>query len=188
MPVPASWRAAMRHIVLAIALAAAFPLAASAQNQPAQNPPPTAQPPSTGEFADQAAVINRFEIQAGQVAQQKTDNSEVKDYAQMIVQDHQKALAQLQPIIEGLDIKVLASLDQVHLSMLHHLKMLSGKQFLSTFKLQQVEGHKQAILLMEAYAHSGDNSKLQKWAQDTLPVLQKHLAHARQLPPSPETG
>ena len=178
----------MRHIVLAIALAAAFPLAASAQNQPAQNPPPTAQPPSTGEFADQAAVINRFEIQAGQVAQQKTDNSEVKDYAQMIVQDHQKALAQLQPIIEGLDIKVLASLDQVHLSMLHQLKMLSGKQFLSTFKLQQVEGHKQAILLMEAYAHSGDNSKLEKWAQDTLPVLQKHLAHARQLPPSPETG
>lgn len=169
----------MKGSLYVIPLMAGFVLSASAQEQP------TAHPPSTSEFADKAAVINRFEIQAGNLAQKKSDSDEVDQYAKMIVQDHKKALDKLNSVVGKLeDVSVPASLDQAHASMLHQLKMSSGKQFTSTFKLQQVEGHKQAILLTEAYAQSGDNAQLKKWAQQQLPALRKHLAHAQQLPPA----
>lgn len=168
----------MRKFVVAVALAASLPLVAHSQGTP-----PTAHPPSTDTFADKAAITNQFEIEAGQIAEKKSQNDDVVQYAKMIVQDHQKAQDQLQSILQDIGVTVPAGLDQAHLSMIALLKMLSGEQFLSTFKLQQVGGHKQAILLVQAYAESGDNAKLQDWAKKTLPVLKKHLAAARQLPP-----
>ena len=45
----------------------------------------------------------------------------------------------------------------------------------------QLNGHKQAVALFEAYAKSGDNPALKSWAAKTLPHLQEHLAMAEKL-------
>jgi putative membrane protein len=171
----------MRLAVLTVALAAAIASTASAQQSP-----PTAHPPSTSRFIEKAAITNMFEVQAGQLAQQKSSAAPLTEYAKMIVDDHQKAQDELKSAAQGIQGATLPrSLDQAHESMLQELKMSSGKPFENAFKLQQVEGHKQAILLVESYAKAGDNPQLQQWAQKALPVLRKHLAHAQELPPSP---
>jgi putative membrane protein len=45
----------------------------------------------------------------------------------------------------------------------------------------QVSAHKSAVSLFERYAKGGDNSKLNAWAQTTLPQLQHHLEMANML-------
>ena len=170
----------MKSAILAVPLVAAFDLPAFAKDVPA-----TAHPPSAATFADKSAITDRYEIQAGQLAQKKSSDGKVDTYAKMIVQDHQKALDQLNSAAASLkNVALPGGLDEPHASMLQQLKGLSGKEFERVFKLQQVEGHKQAILLTKAYAQAGDNDQLKKLAQASLPVLKTHLAHAQELPPS----
>ena len=53
------------------------------------------------DFIKDASLGNQSEITMAQLAQQKAQNSEVKDLAQMIQQDHQQAQAKLQNIAQA---------------------------------------------------------------------------------------
>ncbi len=52
-------------------------------------------------FATQAAVIGKAEIELGQLAAQKSQDQDVRDYAQRMVKDHQAADAKLQKIADA---------------------------------------------------------------------------------------
>lgn len=58
----------------------------------------------------------------------------------------------------------------------------AGPQFDRLYGRQQVEAHQMSISLHQAYAQSGPNPGLRNYAQQALPVLQQHYAHAQRLP------
>jgi putative membrane protein len=85
----------------------AFSAVAFAQNQMSTtdtNNPPGSQISAQG-FVWEAAETDKKEIHLGELALQKSDNDNVKDYAKRIVADHTKASKKLQAIAEkeGLD-------------------------------------------------------------------------------------
>ena len=147
---------------------------------------------ATKKFVTTAAMTDMFEIQAGQLAQQKTEDSAYKDFAQMIVADHTKTTDQLKsmaPKLQGVELP--QTLDKTHQAKIDKLSSLSGAAFERQFKNEQVQGHKQAIKEFETYAKRGDNQELKGWAEQTLPALKTHLQHAEALPSpraAPSTG
>jgi putative membrane protein len=180
----------MRKLILAAALVAlAAPLHA-------QSPAPATQPTgthaavsaATKKFVDNAAMTDIFEIQAGQLAQQKAPDAAYKDFAQMTIEDHTKTTDQLKGMAPKLGIELPQQLDKTHQAAIDKLNAQSGAAFERAYKTDQVRGHREAIAMFERYAKSGDNPDLKKWASDTLPTLRKHLQHAEALPrPAPAT-
>ena len=173
--------------MLAVGLAAVLAMPALAKS--AQNQPPAmskaAMPASTKTFVKKAGITNLFEISAGKIAQQKSDNRKVQDYAKMIIEDHQKAQDDLRAAAKGTNgVSVPSSLDQKHSKLIKQLRAASGAKFLKTFKAQQVKGHKEGVKLFHDYAQAAQNDKLKEFADKTLPVLEKHLKHAENLPTS----
>ncbi len=141
---------------------------------------------STKTFIKEAGETNLFEIQAGQLAEQKSDNSQVQEYAKMIVSDHQEAQQALKTAAKDAPgASVPGTLDKAHQKLIKQLKSTSGAKFLKTFKTQQVKGHKQSIQLFQNYAKGAQDQNLKKFAHNTVPVLKKHLQHAQNLPTTP---
>jgi putative membrane protein len=173
----------MRKLFLAAALLA---LAAPALAQSA--PPAGHQAPvssTTKQFVDTAAMTDMFEIQAGQIAQQKSTNPAYKDFAQMTIDDHTKTTGQIKSMLPQLaGVQPPQQLDKKHQALLDKLNASSGAAFERMYKADQVKGHREAVAMFERYAKRGDNPDLKKWAADTLPTLRTHLQHAEALPPS----
>jgi putative membrane protein len=114
-----------------------------------------------------AGLTNLFEIKAGEIAQQKSQNSKVRDYAKIIVDEHRKAQRHLKAAVEDFDGASVPT---------------SGLQFLRTFKRQQVKSHKEGVKLFKDYAQAAEYDPLKRFAQETLPALEKHLRRAQELP------
>lgn len=180
----------MRKLILVAALLA---LAAPAHAQraapaPHSNPAPrsSAQQPAvssaTKKFVNDAAITDIFEIQAGQLAQQKVKDAAYKDFAQMTISDHTKTTEELKGMAPKLGIELPQKLDQKHQALLDKLNTLSGAAFESAYRRDQIEGHQAAIAMFQRYARSGDNPEVKRFASQTLPTLHKHEQHAQSLP------
>ena len=171
----------MKTLVLTAALLAlAAPLRAeNATDQMKNGQPPTKASAATQKFAKTAAITDMFEIQAGQLAQEKVQDQAYKDFAQMIVRDHTNTSNELKSMNIGVPLPQI--LDSIHKTKIDKLNSLLGAAFEDQFKTGQVEGHKQAVAEFEQYAKRGDNPQLKQWAQTTLPTLKTHLQHAEAL-------
>ena len=195
----------MRAFVLAAAAATLLTTAAFAQSQ-APFPPTAGNAPAqpnaaapgqtatkgqpaqkvssaTQQFVQKAAISDMFEIQSGQIAQQKAANDEYKQFGQMVRDDHSKTSDQIKGMAQNMPgLQMPQALDTAHKQKLDKLQSLSGAQFEDQFKKDQVAGHQDAVKLFENYAQKGDHPDLKKFAQDTLPKLKEHLQHAQALP------
>lgn len=178
-------------ILIAFALPAYAQQTAAPQSGAQPSPTPAADA-DTRQFAVGAATTNLFEIQAGQLAQTKTQATQVQSYAKMIVEDHQKAQDELKSAAAKVPgIQLPTTLDQAHQQMIAALLAASGPVFLEEFKGQQVQGHQEAVQVFQNYAETGTAPALKALAQTSLPMLQKHLMQAQSLPvsePMPTAG
>ncbi len=175
-----------RLVILAVAAAFAVPALAQTSS-PMQSSPmqPAAQKASamTQTFVKNAAITDMFEIQAGQLAQDKADSAAYKDFGKMIVDDHTKTADQMKAMQSRLQgTQIPTELDAKHKNLLAKLQSASGAGFENQFKSAQIDGHQDAIKMFENYAAKGDNADLKKFAQETLPTLKTHLQHAQALP------
>jgi putative membrane protein len=132
-------------------------------------------------FAKMAAVSDMFEIESSQLALEKSDNQQVKDFAQTMVNDHQKTTDELKDLAQKQDLRLPQQPDPLHAAMVKQLKSAAGAKFDARYAAMQLKGHKQAVALFERYAKNGDNEQLKAWAEQTLPTLKTHLDHAQAL-------
>jgi putative membrane protein len=146
---------------------------------------------ATKEFVYNAWNIDNFELRAGQHALNKTNSQAIRDYATMIVADHNNAEAELKPIVDDLGMTMPTapgSLDKEHQSKLDKLGGLSGAQFDEHFRQQQIDGHERALTLFRDYARNGKNAELKNWARRSVSMLERHLDQAKALPRGAEKG
>ena len=149
--------------------------------------------PNASDFRHQAMASDAFEIASSKIALGQSDNSKVKAFARLMIEDHTKTTAHLltgsgmskadvdSKIAPGSDGKHKANdlIDQSHADMLDKLGREKGKDFDSDYMSDQVSGHKDAVSLFEDYVHHGDNRSLRHWARKTLPTLEAHLSKAQ---------
>jgi putative membrane protein len=136
-------------------------------------------------FVRAAAASDLYEMEASRLAEQRSQNAEVKRFAQHMLRDHGKTTGELKgmlPQLQGVSAQQMAtSLDRQHQALLEQLQGAQGAEFDRAFARQQVQSHQAAVDLFRAYAQSGDDARLKQWASQTLPSLEEHLREAQQL-------
>ena len=131
-------------------------------------------------FVKEAAIGGMAEVELSKIAQ-KSDNAEVKRFADRMVRDHSAANQELTTIATGLGIDMPKALDQEHEQMRQKLTTLHGKAFDEQYMQGMVEDHNKAVNLFQQEERSGSSAHLKQFAQKTLPTLQEHQKMALEL-------
>jgi putative membrane protein len=129
-------------------------------------------------FVKEASAANQSEIALAQVAQQKAQNAEVKNLAQMIEKDHQQAQQKLQTIAQAHSITLDNSPSWTQKRAQSKLEKLTGAEFDQQYTKDMLEDHSTDIKKFEKASQSIEDSDVKQYAQECLPKLQAHLQQA----------
>ena len=122
------------------------------------------------------------EINLGQLAQNSASSQAVKDYAQMLVTDHTKDFNQLYDVAHQANLTRPDAIDAEHNKMMiDPFQKLKGAAFDHRYIQEMVAGHTKAIAVYKKEAADAQNPALKTYAENALPVLQKHLDGAKDL-------
>ena len=135
----------------------------------------------TGAFVSNAAQSDMYEIQAAQVAQQKSKNADVKKFAGEMIKDHTKLSNEMKPLITKAGQTPPSDLDQRRKGFLDNLKAADAGSFDKTYMDQQVAAHDEALTLMQGYAKDGGDAGLKAAAAKAVPIIQHHSDMAKQI-------
>lgn len=128
------------------------------------------------------AENNRAEIQAAKLALEKSQNSEVKKYAQTMVDEHGKALSEVETLAQSKGFKLPDGVGAVHKTKELALKALSGSTFDSQYiKRVGVGDHESTVKLLKKMQVDAQDPDLKGLADMLLPRMQHHLETAREL-------
>jgi len=144
------------------------------------------QPLTDTEFVRLAKLANQHEIESSRLALEKTQDPEVRAFAQRMIDDHTRVGQQMEQVAAatpnlqettqgadplGADV-VMARLRQAN----------AGVEFDREYKIAQMQAHEWTIeLFEEATGEEALNEGLQAFADQTLPALRQHLDLARNL-------
>jgi putative membrane protein len=133
-------------------------------------------------FLMEAAQGGMLEVESGRLALEKASSKEVKDFAQQLVKDHTDANEKLMQIAQDKGIELPKKLDAKHKQKLDKLAKLEGAEFDRAYMSEMGhKDHKKDIQAFEKQARQGKDPELKVFAEETLPVLQKHLSMAQKV-------
>lgn len=150
---------------------------ANSQMPGALNTGQAANAPLTAEaFAQTVAMSDMYEIAAGELALEKAESDQTREFARMMVTDHTRSTQGLREAIagSGQTPAMPDALDIEHQSQIDTLRNLDGADFDRQYMTQQRVAHERALDLLQSYANNGDVPALRQFAQTTAPVVQKH--------------
>jgi putative membrane protein len=130
-------------------------------------------------FMMQAASSDMMEIATSSMALQKSQNADVRRFAQMMVDDHTKTSDQLKSIAASKNVTLPAQMDSKHRAMVERLSALSGDRFDMEYMRGQVKAHEAAVKLFQTESNKGSDPDVKGFASTNLPALQTHLTMAR---------
>ncbi|HEX7839668.1 MAG TPA: DUF4142 domain-containing protein [Kofleriaceae bacterium] len=199
----------MKFRVFAIIAAFAVPALASAA-QPSQDQPST--PPSqpnqgagkTTKLNDAEVKViahihhvNQMEINLGKEGE-KSGTARIKDYARMLVTDHQNADKELQAFAKAHKLSTIPAEkpttdaerqeEKDTATALAHLKTLKGADFDKEFLNIAVTQHDKQLAWIDTAMSSVTDPDLKSWMQTFKATLQRHADQARDLQKSPQAA
>jgi putative membrane protein len=133
------------------------------------------------EFAVDAADGGMLEVQLANVAMRNAASSEVKEFAQMILNDHSKANDELKSIAEKKNIVLPIALSDKSQEKLEDMSEKTGAEFDKAYCNYMVKEHKEDINEFEKQAEKGNDPELKSWAAEKLQTLERHLSVAESL-------
>lgn len=141
--------------------------------------PGWAKDPAGKTFITKAVQGNLAEIQMGQLAQDKSQNGDVKAFGQQLVKDHGDANSKATAVAKDIGVTAPGEPNKKQKADYDKLSKLSGAAFDKQFASHMVADHKKDIA--EYKADSKKKDPTASYASDTLPTLQKHLEMAQSL-------
>ena len=126
-------------------------------------------------FVKKAISGNYNEIDASKMALQKSQNDQVKQYAQKMIDDHQKMLDDLHALAGQENIKFKDEPTGEGKKMAKKLDGLNGAAFDKAYVDGMVKDHKEDVQDFTTEINSGKDQPTKDAAQKSLPVIQDHL-------------
>lgn len=137
---------------------------------------------SDQDFVDFAAQTDMVEANLGQLAGTAASGQAVKDYGKMLADDHTGDFTQLTQIAAQASLKMPTAIDDAHVkAVIAPMHKLNGAAFDKKYAADMVAGHTKAIATYKEEAAHAKNAALQTYAQQALPVLERHLSAAKDL-------
>jgi putative membrane protein len=159
---------------------------------------------SDKDFINHQLSDGTAEVELAKVAAQKAVNPEVKRFAQMMVQDHEKAGSALKDIAGKFNVTPAPQVDDKHQDLMNKLSKLRGTEFDHEYIKAMVDDHQNAVDSLESRVDSTASLKdkitdhstadkqvvpektenalaasVNEWAATTLPVVRQHLDDAK---------
>ena len=139
-------------------------------------------PETATPYVMMAGASDLFEIQSSQLAVQRAQSPEVRQYAQMLIQHHTMTTQQVMAAAQAAGINPPPPmLLPMQREMLEQLNGASASNFDRTYMTQQIPAHEMALALHSNYARNGDTPSLQAVAGTAVPIVTQHLEEARRM-------
>ena len=127
---------------------------------------------SAAEYLNRAGSLDLFEIRSSEIAQQRSSNRSIRDFAQAMVEEHKGTSAQLSFAGRRLNLLPRAELRAEHQIMLETLQ--ASRKFDQTYRDQQQSVHVAAMNLHGDYAERGTSPTLRPVAASAAAVERRH--------------
>jgi putative membrane protein len=137
--------------------------------------------PAPASFVKMAAQAGMTEVEAGKIALAKSQDPQIRSFAERMVADHGKANTELADLAKTKGIDAPRRLDSDHRAMLDSLQAKSGPAFDAAYSQHMNMDHTKAIALFEGASKSAD-ADFAGFARKTLPTLKEHKQLAAGLP------
>jgi putative membrane protein len=130
-------------------------------------------------FITKAAQGNMAEVKLGQLAQDKASNQAVKDFGKQMVDDHTKALDNLKKVASDDGVSMPSSINAKDQALYDRLSKLSGSDFDRQYMAAMVKDHETDVAEFRKESNSAKTANVKEYASTTLPTLEEHLTHAK---------
>jgi putative membrane protein len=133
-------------------------------------------------FLKDVIQSNIGEVGLAKLAMAKSQNEDLKEYAETLNEDHTKSMEQAIEIAQSMGITPPTDPKPEGLRAHDMMANASGREFDHHFLSHMIESHTKAIAEFGAHAKTGlADSKVKEFAEDTLPTLEEHLEAAKAL-------
>lgn len=140
-----------------------------------------------GEALAEVIAIDKFEINAANIALKESLSPKVKQYAEHLKKDHKKNLQDMLNLSKQVDIKPVGSvkLNALQKSGDKTLKQLKSihnpREFEKTYLNQMVKGHGEAIQLLDKAISKVKSSAVKQALESTRQTVEEHLKIGKSL-------
>jgi len=132
-------------------------------------------------FVRKALEGGAAEVQLGQLAQQKSQSDDVKQFGQKMVQDHTQLGDQMKPVAQLVGVKEPKGPSKKDKELITKLEGLSGQQFDEAYIQAMVKDHKQDLKEFKDEAQAAQNPNVKQVAQQGAGVISQHLQMIQQI-------
>nr|WP_295373341.1 DUF4142 domain-containing protein [uncultured Sphingosinicella sp.] len=141
-------------------------------------------PTNRNGYVRMAASSDMYEIQSSQIALTKAQMPQVRQFAQMMVNDHTNTTQQLMAASRAAGLPPMAPMMMpMHARMVAQLQAApGGAAFDRLYARQQLMAHQQALALHSNYAARGDTPALRAVASGATPIVRGHLQMVQRWP------
>jgi len=148
-------------------------------NSPAANQPGV-QDNSTQSFADQAFIRKTMEDdmaqeQMGQLAAQKSQSDDVKQFGEKMTQIHEQLTNQLTPVAKKLGVDQPKRPSKKDRQQIEKMQSLSGPDFDAAFIKAMLKDQQDDLKGFQNEASAAQDPNVQQLAKMDMPVLNQHL-------------
>jgi len=143
---------------------------------------PTAQDSSDRAFVSKALEGGAAEIQLGQLAVQKSQSEDVKQFGQKMVSDHsQMADKWFKPVAQQLGVTIPKSPSKKDKKLIGKLEGLSGPEFDQEYIAAMVKDHRDDLKEFKNEAQNAQNPNVKQVAEQGTNVISQHLQLIEQI-------
>ena len=158
-------------------------------------------------FVSDQLADGMAEVELAKVARDHAASADVKQFAQMMIDDHTQAGDQLKQIATSNSIAVDTKIDDKHQDLMDKLSKLNGADFDKEYMSAMVDDHQDAVSDLRSRVDenrsatdrlTGQNPEnpaavkpeqsdnrvtmsINQWAANTLPTVEQHLDRAKQI-------
>lgn len=135
--------------------------------------------PADQAFVKKAAMGGKMEVDMGKMAQQNGVNDRVKNFGNMMVNDHSKANDELMQLVKSKNFNMTDSSSKKDQDHMMSMQKMKGKDFDKHYMSMMLDDHQKDVNEFEKASKTLKDPDLKNWATKTLPVLKTHLDSAR---------
>ena len=133
------------------------------------------------EFMTKAAQGSMLEVALGQEVAKRTTSPDVKAFANRMVADHGKAKDELKQLATKKGLALPTELKEDKREDIDEITKESGPKLDHKYVKEMVDDHEDDVEEFRDAAKEVKDPELRAWAARTLPILESHLAQAKEL-------
>jgi putative membrane protein len=137
--------------------------------------------PTDRMFVGKALQGGMAEVQLGQLTLEKSNNEQVKQFAQRMIDDHTKLADQMKPVAQQIGVPVPTEVSKKDKKTMASLQGLSGGAYDQAYIKDMVKDHKQDLSEFQMEASSGQDQTVRDAANQGSQIIAQHLQLIQQI-------